>query len=123
MKHADPRIAKYLATTDKIEAVSWLGDSNDASYRFLAEWSNEESLDLIRDLYSRGAEKVWAMEFDVNPPYESINTLLVALPVAASPAAFEKRAAVFNWASERMVAQGFDPIEDAGQQYLCLWFD
>lgn len=117
-ERTEARINKLLARRDKREALSWLRGGNEKSYRFLAEWTTEESLELIEQLYQAGAKEVWAVRFDRNPPYESINTLIVTLP--DDPEARER---VFAWSNEQAEGQGFDSDEDYGQQHLFVWFD
>ena len=118
-EHTERLIEEHLRQrTDKFEALSWLRAGNPKSYRYLAEWTNEESIKLIEQAYRCGATEVWAVKFDRNPPYESINTLIVTLP--DDPTA---RDAVFGWANDQSEEQGFDPEEDYGQSHLYLWFD
>jgi hypothetical protein len=112
-------IAKLLRKrTDKYEALTWLTEAPDPSKRNLAEWPHRESVGWIRDLYARGAQQVWAVGFDRNLPYESINALIITLP--DDPA---RRASVFASANEQIQRQGFEPEEDHDQPHLYIWFD
>jgi len=103
---------------DRFEALAWLKGSHAQSQRNLSEWTNAQSVEMVQQLYGCGAAEVLAVRFDRNPPYESINTLIVALPADSV-----KRFAVFEWANEQIEKQGFDPEEDYGQPYLYIWFD
>lgn len=112
-------IKELLQSDEKVEALSWLKGSNKKSHRNLAEWTTEESVQLVQEIYDCGATKVWAVRFDRNPPYESINTLILELPADK-----KKRRAVFDWSNTKMEEQGFDtPTEDYGQRHVFLWFD
>lgn len=112
-------IARHLRQRkDKYEALAWLTEAPDPSKRSLAEWTNRESVRRIRELYARGAREIWAVAFDRNLPYESIHTLIIALPDDPS-----RRAAVFATADNLIQLQGYDPEPDHGQQHLYIWFD
>jgi hypothetical protein len=112
-------IAKHLRQwKDKFEALSWLKSGADPSHRNLAEWSNDESIRVVQQVYDAGAKEVWAVAFDRNPLYESINTLIVSLP--EDPMA---RHGVFRWAGAQAQRDGFTADEDYGQSHLYVWFD
>jgi hypothetical protein len=111
-------MAKRPRNNEAPEALEWLRGSGPASYRYLAEYPNEQSIELIEQLYAVGARRVSAVKFDVNPPYESINTLKIDLPDEA-----DARQRVFEWINEKTVLQGYDPDEDTGQGSVSLWFD
>jgi hypothetical protein len=111
-------IAKLLRKKDKFEALSWLEKSGASEHRNVAELTNAQSIELIRELYMRGATKVWAVKFDRSLPYESINTLIVELPIDSL-----QRMAVFDWEKEQAERQGFDVHDDYGQHFLHVWFD
>lgn len=88
------------------------------SRRYLAEWSLDESVRVVEQLYAAGALQVWAVAFDRNLPYESINTLIIALPDKRDP-----RARALELANQNKTRQGFDTEQDCGQTHLHLWFD
>jgi len=123
-------VSELLKRKDKVEALSWLKGSSLTleesskykgrvkSYRNLAEWPTEQSVAWIQELYTRGAMKVWAVNFDRNQPYESINTLIVTLPEER-----KMRRAVFEWTNKQIMEDGFDPEDDCGQRHLFVWFD
>jgi hypothetical protein len=118
-EHEEKLIARLLRKKDKVEALSWLEGIHASSNRNLAEWTTAESIARIRGLYGSGAREVWAVQFDRNLPYESINTLIVTLPDDAA-----ERAKVFEWVREQAMVQGFEETEpDAGQRHLRVWFD
>ena len=118
-EHTECLIAKLLRKRkDKFEALSWLKASTDKSKRNLAEFTPKQSIKWIQQLYARGATEVWAVRIGRNPPYESIDTLIVTLP--DDPGA---RLAVFRWTNAQAMSDGFDPDEDYGQRHLYVWFD
>jgi len=111
-------VAKRLRQrNDKFEALEWLKGSNPKSDRNLAEWPLARSVQFVQTLYKSGATEVLAVQFDRNPPYESINTLLIALPDTSTA-----RLAVFALCNDQITKQGFDPAEDYGQTHIELWF-
>jgi hypothetical protein len=107
-----------LNNEDKQEALSWLKAGTAKSVRYLAELEPKESILLVEELYAAGAVEVWAVAFDRNPPYESINTLIIGLPRDRYA-----REMVFHWAAKQARKQGFDAFEDYGQRHLFVWFD
>ena len=113
-EHTERVIAKHLRQRkNKFEALAWLKESGGDEYHSLAEWSNEESVEQVERLYAAGAREVWAVAFDKNLPYESINTLILTLPENAAA-----RNAVFGWVNDHVQRQGLDTEEDYGQSHL-----
>ncbi|MDQ3816442.1 MAG: hypothetical protein M3362_01975 [Acidobacteriota bacterium] len=108
-------IRKLLDKPNKAEALSWLEESTDESFRTVGELdSNERSYDLIDEVYKAGAVEVWAVEIDTYPDgHQNTGKLVVLLP--SEPKA---RRRVFGWCGSRAKALGFDPDEDVGQDHL-----
>jgi hypothetical protein len=117
-KRLENTIKGLLKNKRKAEALSWLKGGNKKSYRYLAEWTTEQSIEWVECLYERGAAEVWAVEFDRNAGYESINTLIVTLPPDK-----KKRRSVLELTNRQIHDDGFDPEEDYGQRHLYVWFD
>ncbi len=98
---------------DKFEALSWLKERDTKSVQYLAEYPPEASIKVIKEIYRSGAKEVWAVQFDRNLQYESINTLIITLPEDPT-----KRGTVFRWAHNQAEQEGFDPDVDYGQSHL-----
>ena len=75
-------IQKLLADPNKAEAFSWLDECEGDSFRTVGAWeSNEQSLDLIREIYKAGAVEVIAVEIDKYPGGgENTGRLVIVMP-------------------------------------------
>ncbi len=117
MNNEDAYIAKQLSTTPhKLEALSWLQQA-DGKDRMVGDGDLDEpaSLQLIKDLYQRGAVDVTAIDIDADAHMETTQTLIVEMPHQA--AAREKLLQI----EAKVAAQGgFDPVGDQGQKYFML---
>ena len=111
---------KLLKDENTEDLFEWLGKSDDIS-RNLGEMSPEESEALSAELFSLGAEKVWACDIERASDefrYENSSTLCIALPTEAS-----LRENIFSFSNEIIEDQGFDPEEDKGQEFLLFSLD
>lgn len=103
-------------TPHKQEALAWLKLS-DGRERTIGDGDQDgaASLQLVQDLYQRGAVEVTAIDIEVDTHLETTSTLIVKLPDEAAV-----RQRVFQ--SEAKVARqnGFDPALDEGQHYVML---
>jgi hypothetical protein len=111
-------IQGFLRQKEKFEARAWLEGGGKKSVRFIGEMPPEQSVEFVEELYRLGAKEVLAVKIDRNMPYESINTMIVALP--SDPNARRK---IFSFEGKRTGSEGFDPYEDYGQSHLHVWFD
>jgi len=101
---------------DRFEARAWLEDGGEKSVRFIGEMSKEQSIKFVQKLYRLGAKEVMAVKIGRNPPYESINTMIVTLPSDR-----KARQQLFAFEGKRVESEGFDPPEDYGQSHLLVW--
>jgi hypothetical protein len=120
-------VRKFLSDPGKIEVLAWLRAGGAKEQRTLGEMSSQEdSLALAEEIYSAGAEKVFAVgireyvksDLDGDLRCQNTGKLLVALP--ADPRARKK---VFRWQAKQARALGFDGTPDTGQQYLFVALD
>ena len=113
-------ISELLDTPNKAEALSWLEESTDESFRTVGELnSNEKSFDLIDGAYKVGAIEVWAVEIDTYPDgSQNTGKLVIRLP-----GGWDARRRVFEWCGERAEDLGFDRDGDVGQEYLFVMVD
>lgn len=102
------------------EAYSWFNEGTADSFRSVGELgSNEESLDLIREIYDAGAVEVIAVEIDKYPDGgENTGKLLITLPEEP-----DQRKRVLEWCSKVSEAQGYAPHEDFGQKHAFVMLD
>jgi hypothetical protein len=114
---ADKLCRTLLTERENREALSWLEQSKPGDVRTIGEQSPEDSLKIVKDLYSAGALKTQVVEIDRVAGYgETTNIVCVELPEAASA-----RKALFKIESKTASSQGFDPVPDEGQTYLFLY--
>lgn len=111
-------VAKLLRSR-KAEALQWLRDVSDASFRNLGEMgTTEESIEYVQRLYDAGAMQVIAVEIYEYELGQNTGHLLVQLPRDAAP-----RLRVFELEREQAERGGFDGVEDTGQEYLYFKLD
>jgi hypothetical protein len=111
-------IEKLLASR-KAEALGWLNAGSPASFRNLGELgTTEESVALVKRIYSLGATNVLAVEIIEYPEGENTGKLLVELPKDRF-----SRAELFAFEREFAESMGFDATADEGQRYLFLKLD
>lgn len=114
---ADKQCRTLLAEKENREALSWLEQSKPGDIRTIGEQSPEESLKIVKGLYSAGAVKTQVIEIERVAGYgETTNIVCVELPAEASA-----RKALFKIESRTASSQGFDPVPDEGQTYLFLY--
>jgi hypothetical protein len=115
--HADKLCKTLLAEKENREALSWLEQSKPGDIRTIGEQSPEDSLKIVKGLYSAGAVKTQVIEIERVAGYgETTNIVCVELPAAVSA-----RRALFKIESKTASSQGFDPVPDEGQTYLFLY--
>ena len=107
-------LRQMLADPEREEAQSWLMGGEERS---IFEFSPDESLAMIQELYALGANEVWAVGIDKEPDMESTDTLVVALPTDV-----DERVPVFRWVNDYAQECGFDPTPDQGQSHLLAYF-
>jgi hypothetical protein len=106
-----------LAEKENREALSWLEQSKPGDIRTIGEQSPEDSLKIVKGLYSAGAVMTHVVGIERVTGYgESTNIVCVELPGAAST-----RKALFKIESKTASSEGFDPVPDEGQTYLFLY--
>jgi hypothetical protein len=120
LKQYNKFIQDLLDKPNKAEALSWLEESTEESFRTVGELgSNEKSFDLIHAAYKAGALEVVAVEIDTYPNgHQNTGKLIVFLPDE-----LEARKRVFEWCGDRAEAVGYDPEVDIGQQHLFVMLD
>jgi hypothetical protein len=120
MEDEEQFIQQLLAGPNSAEAYSWLDECSDESLRTVGELeSNEQSLDLIQEIYTAGAVKVIAVEIDKYPDgAENTGKLVILLPAET-----EARKRVLEWCSKISEEQGFAAHEDVGQKHVFVMLD
>ena len=113
-------IREMLEKPNKAEAFSWLDECTDDSFRTVGESeTNEQSIDLIHEIYKAGAVEVTAVEIDKYPDGdENTGKLVITLPDEP-----EKRRRVLEWCSRISQVQGFAAHEDYGQRHVFVMLD
>ena len=113
-------IRDLLGRPNKAEAFRWLDDCTEESYRTVGELeTNEQSIDLVCEIYKSGASEVIAVDIDTYPDGgQNTGRLVIKLPDDA-----EKRRSVFAWCERWSNRQGLTVGEDAGQEYLYVMLD
>lgn len=105
----------------KSEALSWLEGGEGRNT--LGELPTaDESVELVREVYKAGAEKVLAIEIhEYDEPdgvYGNTGKLILRLP--SEPAARQR---VFEWCAKQAEMQGFDGPRDEGQTHVFVALD
>ena len=103
------------------EALSWLLKKDDLIRSVGggdSELTRGQALWLVRDLYRRGAVKVYAVNIDTYVGFEDTDTLIVELPEAG-----EMRRFIFERHRRVMGKDGWIQTPDIGQKYLKFWWD
>lgn len=119
MEEQDIFIHKLLDNPHKAEALAWLKDGGDDSFRNLGELeTTEESIALVQHLYDLGAVEVLAVEIDIYPEGQNTGKLVITLPDAS-----EARKKIFAWGGEQVASLGFAPEQDVGQKQLFVGLD
>jgi hypothetical protein len=119
MQEQDTFIHKLLDNPNKAEALSWLKDGGEDSFRNLGELdTTEESIALVQHLYDLGAVEVLAVEIDTYPEGQNTGKLVITLPDTS-----EARKKIFAWSSEQAESLGFAPDKDVGQKQLFVGLD
>jgi len=114
---ADKLCRKLLLEKENQEALNWLQQSKPGDIRTIGEQNPEESLKIVRDLYSSGAVKAHVVEIERVAGYgETTNIVCVELPKETS-----SREKLFKAESKVASSEGFDPVPDEGQTYLFLY--
>lgn len=110
---------KLFTEKEMVEALSWLTESG-VPERSLGECqSQEDSIELVKGIYTLGAVKVWVFDIDGEPDEEqNSGRLIVELPKDS-----QKRQQVLEKCGEIGEELGFDPEEDTGQKYTLLMLD
>ena len=113
-------IQELLVNPNRAEAFSWLDEGSDESFRNVGELeTNEQSLDLIQEIYKAGAVEVVAVGIDKYPDGgENTGKLVIVMPEEP-----EKRRTVLEWCSKISEAQGFATHEDFGQRHAFVMLD
>jgi hypothetical protein len=107
-----------LQRPNRQEALSWVCDTS-WTKRSIGELSHEHSVEVVKDLYGRGAVKVVAVDLPEDVAVsEFCDTLVVVLPDDV-----HRRNRVLELCSCHALDEGFGPIDDEGQKTVFLWWD
>jgi hypothetical protein len=112
-------VISQMLASNKAEALQWLRESSETSFRNLGEMeTTEESIEYVQHLYDLGAVTVIACKIAEYEEGQNSGHLLVQLPPDEA-----KRAKLFAAEHEQAEAMGFGGVEDTGQEYLFLMLD
>jgi len=113
-------LEELLRKPNRAEAIPWLRESTEESYRTLGELkTNAESLNLVSDAIKAGAVEVVAVEIDTYPDgSQNTGRLIIELP--EDPAA---RRVCLTWCNELGERLGLAPESDFGQRYTLVMLD
>jgi hypothetical protein len=101
----------------KREALGWLTENSTNTIG--VGFSNQISLDYIRQIYKAGAREVIAFNIiEGGSGGENTGQLIIMLP-----AAMQQRATIFKWYNTRIKARGWAAVEDKDQDYLFMMLD
>lgn len=117
LSNEDAYIVRQLSNTPhKQEALSWL-QQTDGKERTVGDGDLDEpaSLQMVKDLYQRGAVHVTAIDIDADTHMETTRTLIVEMPQQETA-----RKRLLQIEAKVAAIGGFDPVTDQGQQYLML---
>lgn len=111
---------RLLKGTAVREALSWLMEHDDSSFRSVGETTNQdESIKFVKRLYQQGAAAVHAVEIDgEGDEPQNTGKLIIELPQNE-----KKREGLFKACGTIAKRMGFDPEPDVGQQYIFLMLD
>jgi hypothetical protein len=119
IKVSDDLPRTLLAGTGVREALNWLLESREPSRSLGEATTQEDSLKLVKKLYSLGAVAVHAVEIDgLATGDQNSGKLVVELP--DDP---ERRKKLFRFSNRNARKLGFDPDPDGGQRYLFMMLD
>jgi hypothetical protein len=109
---------ELLADANSREVLEWLAEGS--ATRTLGELpTREASIGLARDIYDLGAIRVTAVRIDRYPDrQENTGKLVISLP--REETAREK---LLGWAGQIAEEQGYEPVQDSGQNYLFVMLD
>jgi len=110
---------KMLQSQNQKEALSWLHEAKTISDRTIGEMDTQESLYIITDLYSLGAEDIIAVEISPTS-WGGETTDLVVLKL---PEDRKKREVLFHWEKSHAEKNGFDAVKDEGQSFMFINWD
>lgn len=117
---SDSKWEQKISSSDSRDALAWLRSGNAATRTITGGDGNgpayEESQAMVRDLYKKGARKVWAVDIKSSGDREDTSTLVVELPNA------QDRRPLFEWESGFARSHGWDSQPDSGQKYMLLWW-
>lgn len=119
-KH-DALIARLLSDPERQEALSWLQAGGPDDERSIGGCeTNQESIQLVQDLYDLGASHVLAVNIrsNRNETGQYTGKLVVELP--SEP---EQRQRLFDWCKQQGDSLGFTPNPDRGESHLFLLLD
>ena len=115
----DAYYEQMMSVGKSAEALAWAREATDEDRRTIDEYENDRTLEIIEEIYQRGAAKVTAVEIDVDPGIgETTDILIVTLPEDPS-----QRAEVLKCRSLLPQWTGIGGTADRGQKYLMLWWD
>lgn len=115
---ADQQCRALLAEKENHEALSWIEQSKSGDVRTIGEQSPQQSLAIVKDLYSSGAVKAHVIGIQRVTGYgETTNIVCVELPTTGA----STRKKLFKIESDVATSEGFDPVPDEGQTYLFLY--
>lgn len=110
----DAECAQLLAEPNHAEALEWLKAEN--KRRAVFKWGKKQAIDLVENLYRRGAVKVYVADISSDQVFGELTAqMVVVLPEDAAA-----RKKLFEWYNSSF---GDDVQKDQGQKYLLLTLD
>lgn len=105
------KAAKYLFAPDTREAKAWLLEGC-ASTRNFEDFSHQDAINLVDQLYEAGATAVIVINDLERQPFVTAVTLLIETPVEP-----RIRARLYQFMGRVAYERGFSPTEDSGNWY------
>ena len=122
---AQPREPADRVRAEDPEARAWLAANGQASPLAANRFDAEEARAFVEELYAAGAERVVIASECINDDDHELSRggpyadgVRVQLPVDP-----DRRHALFRIANREIEGEGFDPVMDAGQDTVFLWWD
>jgi len=108
-----------LVAGSAFEALSWLTEPSRPARSLGEASSQQDSIELIKELYGAGATKVWVIDVHGGPNEEqNSGRLLIELPTDTA-----ERHSILAKCGEIGTELGFSPEPDVGQRYTLVMLD
>lgn len=121
--HSDQFFLTLIKNPTSREASKWLTTvKNSEVGGGETQYSNSQSIKLVKDIYSSGALKVIAAKIKSSPypgggTIEYTDTLIITMPNSAA-----QRGRIFSIVAKHCQPE-VEPEQEQGQKYLMLWWD